>query len=305
MAATIFGYLGESHAVQNAEKLTRKSLIKELSATINRLQTVLHKKAAGSSPGHFFPDLSIDLRPAVDAGLVKNYPDGGWHFDEIVNRGQAIYYFARLIDFIKSNLGFPQLTAEGSNSFEDIYPGHWLEPDLKMLSGVGAASVFHGLRLNPEMPLSYEEARKIAFAVTEYFSSNMLILNKEENRISILPKGALKPLEIDQFEISWDNQNWYGIPENASVPVPNSNLPFLSVFFRHPTFLPTGQVEIPRIGFSTIFIKLRRNYASFAKTNLEEFGSGFASVDQNEIARIRTRIAELKHKHLEAPSDST
>ncbi|MFZ5950832.1 MAG: hypothetical protein ACOYXC_09000, partial [Candidatus Rifleibacteriota bacterium] len=267
-----------------------------------RLQTVLQKKSTGAAPGAFFSDLPADLRAAIDAGLVKNYPDGGWHFDEIVNRGQAIYYFARLIDYIKINLGVPQLTAEGSNYFEDINPGHWLEPDLKILSGIGAASVFHGLNLCPEKPLSLEEARKISGSITDYFSSNLLILTKDEDRISILPKGALKQLELDNFEISWDNQNWYGIPENSSVPIPQTDLPFLSVFFRHPTFLPTGQVEIPRIGCATVFIKLRRDFASFVKSNLEEFGNGTVSRDQNEIARIRTRIAELKNKRLVVPS---
>lgn len=297
VAAIIFGYLGESRAVQTSDQVTRKLMLEEMVGIIDRLQAVLKAGPNNRAKIILQADFPQEIARPVKLGLVKNYPDGTWHLEDLLTRGEVVSYFSRTIEFIKQNLSFNQLTAEGLTAYEDIGSGHWLEQDLKGLAGIGATAVFDELRFNPDKNAEVAEIKAISRAIIDYFSSNMLILNKNETHIDVLAKGALKNLDLHEFEVSWDGDTWYKMPVDGKIPVRNSDDISISLFFRHPHFLKVGPVEMPKIGAASAFVKLRREYATFVKDNLVKFSRGIEEDDPIEIARIKDRLDELKKKN--------
>lgn len=298
VAAIIFGYLGESHAVQTSDLVSRQFLLKEMTRIVERLSPVLKKGKSSAMQMILQTNFPDEIKKPIELGLAKNFPDGSWHLEDNLTRGEAIAYYRRLFDFIKENLIYSQLTAEGLINFEDVKTGHWLEDDLKLLAGTGAVSGFAGLRFFPEELLKVKELQVMSQALIDYFSNNMLILTKGDAEISIFAKGALKELELHEFELSWDNSTWYQMPISGKIPVRQTDAAQIALFFRHPHFLPAGPVELPKIGAASAFVKLRREYAAFVKDNLEKLSDN-AAIDSNfELARIKNRLNELKNRHL-------
>ena len=299
LAAIFWGYVGERHSAHTSDQVNRLQLLHEFSAVISRLKPVLTVITPKKGLENQMSGVPKEVVLPLQLGLMKCFPDGGWHLNRPVNRGEAVAYFSLLIDFLKDSLLYPQAIEKVDSRFEDVGTGHWLERDLNKLAGIGATSCFEGLKFNPEKTIEVDEIRKIGQGISDYFSSNMLILKKSEEQIEIVAKGSLKKLDLDEFEASWDGENWCKLPESAQILLQSNENLLLNIHFRHATFLQVGPVEIPRIGAATVFVKLRRNYQTFVKTKLEEFSNKRSVIDESEMVRIRERLAQLKKRNLQ------
>jgi hypothetical protein len=294
IAALLLGYLGESQSVQTSDLVTRNEVMSKMARIIKNLAPVLKPQKSNNQKFAMSNELPEEVELIAQLGLVKNFPDGSWRLQNNLTRGEALSYFGKLVEYLKSQLSYQQLTLEGTIMFEDIPAGHWLEKDLKSLSGIGALSEFRTIKLFPDDLMRMNEIRALSATIIEYFSSNMLILTKEEDSIRVLPKGALKNLTLNDWEVSFDDNEWYKVPQNGIIPVIKSTNA-VALFFRHRQFLKVGPVEMPSVGAATAFVKLRRDYVSFVKDKLENFKDEPEMV-QSDIERVKSRLAEIKRK---------
>lgn len=121
VAAIILGYLGESQAVHTSDLVTRQFLLQEMTRILARLQPVMKNSRESAIQVMLQTDFPDEIKKPISLGLAKNYPDGGWHLEDRLTRGEAVCYYSRLIDYVKQNLSFSQLTAEGMANFVTVH----------------------------------------------------------------------------------------------------------------------------------------------------------------------------------------
>lgn len=297
-AALAFGYLGESKSVQTSDQVTRRALIKEMGRVLKVLKPILKSIDEPKTKIELDADFPADLSYPINLGLIKNFPDGSWKLEDLLTRGEALNYFSSLIDFLKGNLLYDQLILEGHFQFEDIPTNHWLESGLNKLFGIGAMANVTSLKLFPDDLMRTRELRSLSSRMIEYFSSNMFIILKGEKNLSIIPKGALKELDLSSWEVSFDGINWYETPMDGRLPLPDDEKKNFTLFFKHPNFLKVGPIETPTVGAATIFVKLRRDYVSFTRENLGKLHAKKPLNNKSELNRIKERLAEIKKRKL-------
>ncbi|GAB4272809.1 MAG: hypothetical protein Kow0029_11890 [Candidatus Rifleibacteriota bacterium] len=292
-AATILGYLGESQAVNSVSFSSRKDVFAEMGLVLKRLGPLMNNGENSVMNVILDKDIPQEIFRTVKTGIVKNFPDGSWHLDDVITKGEAVTYFARLVDYIKQNLKYKQLTLEGNVYFEDVPSGHWLESDLKNLAGIGALNEERNPRFFPDNVMPAQELKKLSKKISDYFSSNILILSNEGSDLRIIAKGVTKDIDASLFEVSFDSKTWYAVPEDGVFRGLRENVQNLRLHIKHPHFLEMEGINIPPVRDSTIFVKLRRNYARYVKDNLMMLDRKEPLKDQTEILSIKKRLAQL------------
>lgn len=311
-AALILGFLSESRRAQTSHVVSRSILIDEMAKVLRTLRPVMRAGRTGSEASHS----SISSADRVfQTGVLKKFPDGSFGLNEKVTRGEVVYYFGLMFNYINDNMVQPQLLFRGERRFADIPPGHWLEGSLQILDGTGALSCFDGETLKPDLTMTIVELRSIVSTLIEYLGENIAILKYDGTNLQVRLKGVMKPVSDSQWQVSVDGEPWLEFEIGREYLPEFSPDNSLRVIFRHPEYVDTVPVELENSVSAKIFIRLRRNYRNIgrstaarvaelrgrlgesgvSKTDSENGGVGLSNpVPESSRERVRQRLAEIR-----------
>ncbi len=93
----------------------------------------------------------------VEMGIMKGYPDGNMHLDDIITRAEATALLVRL-----DNLEF-----NGSNAFKDMH-GHWAEKEVSMAYAAGLVEGTGEETFSPDEKVTVQEFVKMVVTLLGY-----------------------------------------------------------------------------------------------------------------------------------------
>lgn len=300
-AAVIWGFIGESSALESSDQATNEFLVKEMARVIKVLEPV--RKPDSDKPAS---DNSLGVpafaRPVVDRGLIKSLPDGQWQWNKQITRAEGLFYFARLLEKLSDELILYPVLISVEPDFHDIPSSHWLFESLKLLAGTGSLNSFGTKRLNPDQSMSFNEIKKIGSSMIEYLGSNCLLLVFDGKSGRIRTKGTLKPVEINGWHYSFNRKNWYAVdPEGNFIPDFRSGN-IQSIYFMNENYVQTGSYELREGLASAGMIKIQKKYRSGETLLPSRPVAGKEKLEQGREA-LRTRLKELGVPERKAEED--
>lgn len=295
--AIITGFISESRAYQNGGNILRSDLLIEMARVIKSLSPVISQKVNKNKELPPFFNLPKQVKSTVAIGIVKSLPDGTWMFKQPLTKGETVYYFSKLVSFIRENLKHKAQIVNISPSFTDINKSHWLYEPLTVLCSVGVKISNKNGRLNPDALMKKKEVENISATISDYFSSNLLVLVFDGTKIRIYPKGVASPIYIEDIKMSCNGEKWNQVTKGrTNMPMFNSRQ-ICHISFKHPAFFPTSSFSLLKRESTIAFIKLRRNYANFTKNLLNSKLPDRIENSANAHQRLKQRLAEIKQRN--------
>ncbi len=299
--AVIWGFIGESSALESSDQATNEFLVKEMARVIKVLEPV--RKPESNKP---VPDNGSGIpafaRPVVDRGLIKSLPDGQWLWNKQITRGEGLFYFARLLEKLSDELILYPVLISVEPDFYDIPASHWLFDSLKLLAGTGSLNGFAAKRLDPDHSMSFSEVKKIGSSIIEYLGSNCLLLVFDGKSGRIRTKGTLKPVEINGWQYSFNRKNWYAVdPEGSFIPDFRSGN-IQNIYFMNENYVQTGSYELREGLASAGMIKIQKKYRSGEVFSQKRPVAGKENLEKSREA-LRIRLKELGLSERKAETD--
>ncbi len=258
--AVIWGFIGESSALESSDQATNEFLVKEMARVIKVLEPV--RKPDSNRPSESNSEIPEFARPVADRGLLKSLPDGQWLWNKQITRAEGLFYFARLLEKLSDELILYPVLISVEPDFNDIPAAHWLFDSLKLLAGTGSLNGFGTKRLNPDQAMSFSEVKKVGSSIIEYLGSNCLLLVFDGKSGRIRTKGTLKPVEINGWQYSFNRKNWYEVdPEGNFIPDFRSGK-IQNIYFMNENYVQTGSYELREGLASAGMIKIQKKYRS-------------------------------------------
>ncbi len=298
LTAVLTGFISESKALQNSDLVTRRALITEMARVQKVLKPVL--KNTDKVRDLFFPsdDLPEEIESVVSAGIIKSLPNGTWRMNEVISRGEGLYYLGKLMNQTMDDMQRKPVLIECEHQFKDISPQHWLNQTLKKLAGTGGLQFYKETSLFPDANMTKSELKAISAQLINYFGSNMIISIFDGKNLYVKTKGALRDIQLVGWKYTLDGENWEKLNSDGMITLKASPSSVFKISFRHPIFLESRQI-ILEMGLPSLnLIKLKRNYANFTKDSFAgrvPVNSGYTS---NARIRLKEKLAEIKRKRL-------
>lgn len=290
--ALLLGFSGGKVAVLKTDRACYDDLYNEMRRVMRVLEPVI-KPAIISANRNKVEAPAKELVGMVQRGIIAQLPDGSWDMNRVVTRGEALFYFARMLRAFEMDLIYPPKIIEIAPSFVDVFAGHWLYESLPRLAGIGALEYPGQRRLNPDAVIAPDELRKIGSAMTDYLGSNLLIVKFDGKSGQLLTKGAINEIKLADWNYSNNRRDWFQIGKNGLLEPEFNGDRIGSLFFKHPSYSEAGPImlkeNVPSIGM----IKLQRNYADFARNRFNADVDKTKADSGDEKERIRQRLAQL------------
>lgn len=290
--ALLLGFSGEKVAELKTDRARYQDLYNEMRRVMRILEPVLKPDVISTSRSKIEAPAK-ELAGMVERGIIGQLPDGSWNIDAVVTRGEALFYFARMLRAFEMDLIYPPKIIEIAPSFVDVFVGHWLYESLPRLAGIGALEYPGQRKLSPDAVVAPDELRKIGSAMIDYLGSNLLIVKFDGRSGQLLTKGALHEIKLAEWNYSCNRRDWFQVGANGLLEPEFSGSRVDSLFFRHPSYREAGPImlkeNVPSIGM----IKLQRNYADFSRNRLNAGVNNAKADSGDEKERIRQRLAQL------------
>jgi len=291
--AVIWGFIGESSALESSDQATNEFLVREMARVIKVLEPV--RKPDSNKPASENTGIPEFAKPVVDRGLMSGLPDGQWLWKKQITRGEGLFYFARLLEKLSDELILYPVLISIEPDFNDIPASHWLFNSLKYLAGTGSLNGFGAKRLDPDKPMSFSEVKKIGGSIIEYLGSNCLLVVFDGKSGRIKTKGTLKPLSVNGWQYSFNRKNWYAVsPEGNFIPDFRSGS-VQNIYFMNENYVQTGSYELRDGLASAGMIKIQKKYRSRETLPQARTAALIASKENLENGReaLRSRLKEL------------
>jgi hypothetical protein len=227
-------------------------------------------------------------------GIILRTPDGSFNLDNLITRGEAVYYFGQLLQSVRADLIEKPVICEISSNYADIFPDHWMMQYLPALSGTGATACFACDRFRPDSLISRNEIRSMGQALIDYFTTDMLICWFDGVIVQGFAKGAAQSLSIGEWSYSSDGRNWKQISINGEIKPEFSGGNQVSLYFRHSGFADAGPLTLNRQQQTVLLIKLQEKKLLPLTARLTISDSGNKNTAVSERERIRQRLARIR-----------
>ncbi len=292
--AVIWGFIGESSALESSDQATNEFLVKEMARVIKVLEPV-RKPDSNRLSSEVNSEIPEFARPVSDRGLLKSLPDGTWQWKRQVTRAEGLFYFARLLEKLSDELVLYPVLISVEPDFSDIPASHWLFSSIKLLAGTGSLKGFGTNRLEPDKPMSFGEIKKVGGSIIEYLGSNCLLLVFDGKAGRMKTKGTLRPLDINGWQYSFNRKNWYAVdPEGNFIPDFRTEK-IQNIYFMNENYVQTGSYELREGLASAGMIKIQKKYRSAEPLLQKQPLIKVAAGPGNEQGRdaLRNRLKEL------------
>ncbi|EKD83141.1 MAG: hypothetical protein ACD_39C00864G0005 [uncultured bacterium] len=300
--ALLFGFSGGRREVQNRDRVRFKEVYQEMRRVLRILEPVLKPAVAAENKKSTEPVIN-GLFGLVARGIIGPLPDGSWNEDATVTRGEALFYFGRMLQALEDDLVQPPLIFEIRAEYTDILAEHWLNEFLPRLAGIGALAQFKQGRLNPDAALMAGELRAIGSAMIDYLGSNLLIVSFDGRSAKLTAKGAIQGLKAAEWSYSFNRRDWFQVGKDGELEPEFNSGRTGSIFFRHPSYRDAGPILVKENVSSLGMIKLQRNYADFAGNRVLVRANNSVSDSEEERERIRNRLAQIRERNQQKKSD--
>jgi hypothetical protein len=293
--ALLLGFSGGRNETQSRDRVRFRDLYLEMRRVLRILEPVVKPSVAAENKINTDPAVQ-GLAGLITRGILSQLPDGSWNEEAFVTRGEALFYFAQILQSLESDMVYPPMLLEITPEYADIFSEHWLYVFLPKLAGIGALSSFKAGRLNPDAILQAAEMRNIGSAIIDYLGSNLLILKYDGNDARLYAKGALQELNVTEWSYSFNRRDWYQIGKDGEL-LPEFKAGRLgSVLFKHPSYREAGPIMLKEKIASIGMIKLQRNYADFTSSRVFTKKNDSTPDSEEERARIRSRLAQIRER---------
>lgn len=113
-----------------------------------------------------------ELEPAAAAltslGVFNGYPDGGFHPEEALDRGQ----FCKLA-VLAGGYGDRLTSGAYQTMFDDVPPGHWASGYINLACSLGLVSGYGNGRFGPDDPVTLGQAAKVLLGLLGYTTEDV------------------------------------------------------------------------------------------------------------------------------------
>lgn len=113
-----------------------------------------------------------ELEPAAAAltslGVFNGYPDGGFHPEEALDRGQ----FCKLA-VLAGGYGDRLTSGAYQTMFDDVPPGHWASSYINLACSLGLVSGYGNGRFGPDDPVTLGQAAKVLLGLLGYTTEDV------------------------------------------------------------------------------------------------------------------------------------
>jgi len=292
--AVIWGFIGESSALESSDQATNEFLVKEMARVIKVLEPVRKPETSihSSDDSRGTPAFA---RSVVERDLIKSLPNGQWQWNKQITRAEGLFYFARLLEKLSDELVLYPVLISVEPDFDDIPAAHWLFESLKLLAGTGSLNGFGTRRLNPDAPMSFTEVKRVGSSIVEYLGSNCLLLVFDGKSGSIRAKGTTRPLEVNGWNYSFNRKNWYAVDPKGNFIPDFRAAKIQNIYFMNENYVQTGSYELQEGVASAGMIKIQKKYRAAEPSSQNRPAASVAEKENLAKGReaLRNRLKEL------------
>jgi len=292
--AVIWGFIGESSALESSDQATNEFLVKEMARVIKVLEPVRKPETSihASDDSRGTPAFA---RSVVERDLIKSLPNGQWQWNKQITRAEGLFYFARLLEKLSDELVLYPVLISVEPDFDDIPAAHWLFESLKLLAGTGSLNGFGTRRLNPDAPMSFTEVKRVGSSIVEYLGSNCLLVVFDGKSGSIRAKGTTRQLEVSGWNYSFNRKNWYAVDPKGNFIPDFRTANVQNIYFMNENYVQTGSYELREGVASAGMIKIQKKYRA-AEPSPQNRTAASADAKENLVKgreALRNRLKEL------------
>ncbi|MBF0543319.1 MAG: carboxypeptidase regulatory-like domain-containing protein [Candidatus Riflebacteria bacterium] len=166
----------------DAFPLSRGRMLKDIGVLVGRFTDGKLEGAKKSDIAITFEDFSVDDENevfAIKSGLLSGFPNGKFHPDYSVTRGEVFSLAADLLKICNPD----KFLASPGKELSDLHPGHsWIDEKLSLLMKIKGISKIIGSSPALEKMISYNEWKEITDCLKNYIKENVSSKkNGEEN----------------------------------------------------------------------------------------------------------------------------